>query len=218
MRDNGVGMAAVRMQNIYYGLAVIVLCLLFVQSCYGQQILTCIADSGNTVFTDGACPAGYRRKGQDATTAHIIRKDITPSPVATSPQEFPWEKHDIVLKDIEMSWYLTRNSSQQKSILHPQVEFTVHNNGEIGVAGLKIIMIFVDDADKPFGDTSAYLKDIPAGRSSEETAMHPSMGFVYNGYDKDMITDKRYTVDIYGRYKGDKEKITTLDFFSKTIK
>jgi len=44
------------------------------------------------------------------------------------------------------------------------------------------------------------------------------MGYVYTGFNEDKITSTRYKVDVYARYNGDKEKIATLNFFSKITK
>lgn len=216
--QDGVIVEGLRLLNRQTCIAAVVFCFFFMPPCHAKTINICTDQSGNTVFTDGACPAGYKSQNQDKTTANLIRKDITPPPANAETKELLWKKHQITIEDIEMNWFLTRSTSQQKSILHPQIEFTVHNNGEDSVTGLKIIMIFLDDANKIFGDTSTYLKDIDAGEFSAKTAMYPEMGFIYNGYDEDSITDKKYTVDIYGRYKGDKEKIGTVNFFSKTTK
>jgi hypothetical protein len=193
-------------------------CFLFTSLSHGKTINICIDENGNTVFTDNACPAGYKSKNQNKTTSKLLRKDITPSEAVVEINRISWEKYQIALENIEMNWQLTRNPSPGESILHPQVEFTVHNSGENSVIGLKIIMLFMEDSNRNFGDTFEYIKDIPGGSTSQQTSMHPTMGYVYTGFNEDKITSTRYKVDVYARYNGDKEKIATLNFFSKITK
>ena len=192
----------------------VVFCFLFTSLSHGKTINICIDENGSTVFTDNGCPAGYKSKNQNKTTSKLLRKDITPAQVVVETNRISWEKYQIALENIEMNWQLT----QEESILHPQVEFTVHNSGENSVTGLKIIMLFVEDSNKIFGDTFEYVKEIPGGSTSQQTSMHPTMGYVYTGFNEDKITNTRYKVDVYARYNGDKEKIATLSFFSKTTK
>ncbi len=196
----------------------VVFCFLFTPLSHGKTINICIDENGNTVFTDNACPVGYKSKNQNQTTSKLLRTNITPAQAVVETNRISWEKYQIALENIEMNWQLTRNPSQGESILHPQVEFTVHNSGENSVTGLKIIMLFMEDSNKNFGDTFEYIKEIPGGSTSQQTSMHPTMGYVYTGFNEDKITSTRYKVDVYARYNGDKEKIATLNFFSKITK
>lgn len=196
----------------------IVFCFLVTSLSHGKTINICIDENGNTVFTDNACPAGHKSKNQNKTTSKLLRTDITPSEAVVEINRISWEKYQIALENIEMNWQLIRNPSPGESILHPQVEFTVHNSGENSVIGLKIIMLFMEDSNRNFGDTFEYIKDIPGGSTSQQTSMHPTMGYVYTGFNEDKITSTRYKVDVYARYNGDKEKIATLNFFSKITK
>jgi hypothetical protein len=116
-----------------------------------------------------------------------------------------------------MNWLLTENSSGKEAILHPQVEFTVHNSGGDILGRMKIITLFFDESNKLFGDTYRYTKKIAPGKFSPKLFMSPSKGFVYSGYNKEKITASKFRVDVYGRYQGDKEKIGSLEFFSTTV-
>jgi len=192
-------------------------CLIFTPPASAEVIQTCVNGQGKTIFTDTGCPPGFISKTGEGNTAKIVRRDITPATVNEKDNNIIWQKHNIVLEDISMSWLLTRKSQEKKAILHPQVVFTVHNSGTTTLGRLKIIMLFYDESNKLFGDTYKYTKKIEPDKRSSKLSLSPSKGFVYSGYNEEKITVSKFKVDVYGRYLGDKEKIGSLEFFSTDV-
>lgn len=199
-----------------------ILCTFAAQDSRARNINICVDSEGNTFYTDTVCPKGFSKNSEDSngqegeveTSDHDeVKKKVV-----------VWDKHQLTIENIEMSWYPTENSSTKETIFHPQVEFTVNNRGKDTVVHLKFIMSFFDSNGKLFGDTSSYIRNLQPGSSSKKKAMYPTMGYSYdaskdyNDYKKNLITDTKFTVELHARYKGEKARVTSLDFFSKTVK
>ncbi|MBW1636696.1 MAG: DUF4124 domain-containing protein [Deltaproteobacteria bacterium] len=201
----------------FHSFIVIFLCLLFTSPSIAGSIQTCVNDQGKTIFTDVGCPTGFTLKGKERAATKITRRDISPAPVIEKHDTMAWQDHQISLEGIASSWLLTGSDGGEDKILHPQVEFTVHNSSNESLARMKIIILFYDEHNSLFGDTYMYTREIAAGKHSQKMFMAPHKGFIYSGYNEEKITATNFRVDIYGRYRGVKEKIGSLDFFSRTV-
>jgi hypothetical protein len=130
-------------------------------------------------------------------------------------RSFTWDRFNITIEDIKMSWYLGQNSSQKESLYHPRIQFVVRNDREEEIDSLEIELLYVEEGNKIFGDDHTYVRNLPSGYTSKIIFMKPGMGLIYNGYNRERITNQTYKVDMYAEYKGTREKITTLEFSSK---
>lgn len=177
----------------------------------------CIDGKGHSTFTNSVCPDGFHLKNppKQPKQPKQIKKTKPAPAIAPKKISISWFEYDITLEDVKMDWYLSRSSSQKESIYHPRIQFVVHNGREETIERLKIEIFYVEKGDKIFGDDTEYIRDLPAGYTSKIIFMKPAIGNVFNGYNKNSITSRKFKVDIYGEYKGTREKITTLDFFSK---
>lgn len=201
----------------------VLLCFVFSLPNHAASITLCVDSQGNKVYTDNLCPPGFS-EGKQAGKEKKVKQDPVSNLVDEKKRKVFWEKHKIGIDDIEMSWHLAKGTSNKGSVFHPQVEFTVHNGGSDTVFRLKFIAIFIDSNEKQFGETSLYINRLAASKVSKKKSMSPEMGYSYdekkdyNDYKKNLITDTKFKVELFARYQGEKVKIATLDFFSKTIK
>ncbi len=191
-----------------------IFCIIVTTSAFAGSFKECIDGKGHSTFTNSVCPGGFHLKNPPKQPKQI--KKIKPAP-AVPPEKISisWFDYDITLEDVKMDWYLSSSSSQKESIYHPRIQFVVHNGRDETIERLKIEIFYVEEGDKMFGDDSERIYDLPAGYTSKTIFMKPSIGSIFNGYNKDTITRRTFKVDIFGEYKGIREKITTLDFFSK---
>ena len=112
----------------------------------------------------------------------------------TSDIEIPQE--GLIIKDIKMVWYLSHDAFQKEKIYHPQIEFVVQNNSNASINSLKAKFIFIENKKKVFGSTTEYIDDIPPGMISKTTFARPSMGKVYNKYNRSTILSKTFDVQM----------------------
>ncbi|MBU8910688.1 MAG: DUF4124 domain-containing protein [Desulfobacterales bacterium] len=102
----------------------------------------------------------------------------------------------LLIKDIDMVWYLSGSGLQKEKTYHPQIEFVVLNDSEKYIDGLKIKGLFIEGSNKIFGDTTEYLSEIPPKMVSKTVFMRPSMGYIYNGHNRSTITKKIFDVQM----------------------
>ena len=171
----------------------------------------CIDSKGRSTYTNNVCPTGYHLKNPPKPKQTVKTGAIVPE----NKTSLTWDKFNITIEDIKMEWYLGRNSSQKESLYHPRIQFVVRNDREEAIDRLEIELLYVEEDNKIFGDDDASIYDLPAGYTSKTIFMKPGMGIVFNGYNEKTITNKTYKVDMYGKFNGTREKITTLEFSSK---
>lgn len=197
------------------------LCLIWTQPTFAG-INLCIDSKGNTVYTDNSCPHGFTIKTETQSAVDAVSPVQTPKPEQKS-KKISWEKYQISMEDIELSWRLVLDATTNSAIIYPQVEFTVSNSGNEAVSRLKIILLFKDKNNKNLGDTFQYVKTLPGGEKSEKIVMSPSRGYFYdkqndhNDYKKNLIVATELKVEIMARYMGEKSKIAILDFSSDVV-
>lgn len=102
----------------------------------------------------------------------------------------------LMIKDINMVWYLSGSGFQKEKLYHPQIEFVIQNDSEKYIDDLKIKCLFIEDGNKVFGDTTEYIDDIPSKMISQTIFLRPAMGYTYNSYNRPTITKTIFDVQM----------------------
>jgi hypothetical protein len=170
--------------------------ILLIIPAHAGTMLNCINEKGMTFFTDAECPSGY-----------VLQRSETSEGQGTLLST----KLGVTFQVIDMYWYLSRSSLQKESLYEPQIELTIRNDSKEPRRLLTIKAVFLEDANKVFGDTTELISDLPPGRTSATIFMRPGVGLEYNGYNGEAIMRKTFQVEIF----AEGEKIGSIYFFSQ---
>jgi len=134
----------------------------------------------------------------------------------TGKDQLVFEKitDEISLSNIEQSWYLSSSSMQKEKIYHPRIKFTIKNTSDRVISSVSLRAMFVENGNQIFGRTKDYIRNLPAQYISQTVFMSPSMGFVYNGYNKSTITNKPINIKLYLAIDGKESLIKEINFSS----
>jgi len=121
----------------------------------------------------------------------------------------------FTIQDIKMCWYLSVNSLQKEALFHPQISFTVKNESKKPLKDLRINALYIQENNKIFGKDVEYIDNIPPSYVSQTIFMHPSMGFVFNSFNKNTIMRNTFTIKLSVSLKGKEMNVGSLHFSSQ---
>lgn len=170
---------------------------------YAGGLYKWVDGEGNVHFSNGAVPQEYKEK-----------MDVLRGTKKLVGNSIKVPKIGISLIKFEMKWYLSKSSLQKEGLYQPEIRFSVKNISDKAIEDLKFKAVFLEDNNRIFGRDTEYVEGLKPNYTSETVFMRTGMGLVYNGYNKDTIMNRKFTVELYVFYKREEILIKRIPFYS----